>query len=71
MNCSECNDLIRTFEATHTVYIHACGEAFYRVSRALAAKKEVDMERAKSALEEHRAVCPSAAAVVEATKSAD
>ena len=39
----------------------ACRSAFYRVCAEVAAKREVDMERAKTALEEHRAVCPSAA----------
>jgi hypothetical protein len=32
--------------------------AYYRVSTDFAAKKEVDMERVKTDVQEHRLVCP-------------
>jgi len=37
--------------------------AFYRVSTELAAKKQVDMERAKTDLQEHRSICPFTAKI--------
>jgi len=43
------------------VNIKALSAAYYRVSTQLAAHKNVDMERAKSALEQHRSVCVPAA----------
>jgi hypothetical protein len=38
-------------------YAAACSAAYYQVSTELAASKNVEMERAKSELEEHRFVC--------------
>jgi len=61
MGCSICKDLERALESTHRKYIEARSAAYYRVSTQLAANKNVDMERAKSDLEEHRLVCVSAA----------
>jgi hypothetical protein len=57
MGCLICKDMERTFEATHSEYIEARSSAFYRVSSRFAALKNVDMERAKNDLEEHRLVC--------------
>jgi hypothetical protein len=62
MACLICKDLERTFELRRSQYIEARSAAYYRVSTELAAYKNVDMERAKSDLEEHRLVCVSAAA---------
>lgn len=62
MNCLECKDLQRHFEHTRDRYVAARASAYYQVCTELAAKREVDMERAKSALEEHRDVCPMALA---------
>jgi hypothetical protein len=45
------------------MYVEALSAAYYRVSTELAAHKNVDMERAKSDLEEHRLVCVSATKV--------
>ncbi|MGA2335912.1 MAG: hypothetical protein WA383_00100 [Terriglobales bacterium] len=45
------------------MYIEALSAAYYRVSTELAACKNVDMERAKSDLEEHRLLCLSATKV--------
>jgi hypothetical protein len=52
-----CKDLERTFEARHSTYIAARSAPYYRVSTELAAYQNVEMERAKSDLEEHRLVC--------------
>ena len=38
-------------------YAAACSAAYYQVSTELAASKNVEMERTKSELEEHRFVC--------------
>lgn len=61
MGCSICKDLERALESRHSKYIEARSAAYYRVSTQLAANKNVDMERAKSDLEEHRLLCVSAA----------
>jgi hypothetical protein len=54
-----CRDLERAFEHRRSQYIEACSAAYYRVSTELAAYKNVEMERAKSDLEEHQLVCVS------------
>jgi hypothetical protein len=59
MGCLVCKDLKRAFESRREEYVDARGAAYYRVSTELAAQKNVDMERAKSDLEEHRLVCVS------------
>jgi Zn-dependent peptidase ImmA (M78 family) len=59
MGCPICEDLERAFEAKRDVYIEARSAAYYRVSTELAAYKNVDMERAKSAFEDHQSVCGS------------
>jgi hypothetical protein len=65
VDCLICKDLERTFESRRGQYIEARSAAYYRVSTELAAYKNVDMERAKSDLEEHQLVCVSAAKVSE------
>ena len=60
MDCLECKNLEEAFESRLSKYIEARSAAYYRVSTELAAKKNVDMERAKSDLEEHQLVCVSA-----------
>jgi len=57
MNCLECKDLDRAFQSRLAKYIEARTAAFYRVSTELAAKKNVDMERAKTDLQEHQSAC--------------
>jgi len=59
MNCSQCTDLYRTRESARIKYVAARLAAFYRVSTDLAAKKQVDLERAKTDLQEHQLVCSS------------
>ena len=61
MDCLICKDLQRAFESARGKYLAARSAAYYRVSTELAAYQNVDMERAKSDLEEHRMVCISAA----------
>jgi hypothetical protein len=60
MDCSVCKDLDRDFESKLADYREARSAAFYRVSSEIAAKREVDMERAKTAQQEHQLVCSSA-----------
>jgi hypothetical protein len=57
MNCLQCNDLMRVFELRLTGYVKARAAPFYRVSTELAARKQVDMMRARTDLEEHRLAC--------------
>jgi Zn-dependent peptidase ImmA (M78 family) len=63
MDCSICKDLEQAFEYRCRKYIEARFAAYYQVSTELAAYKNVDMERAKSNLQEHQLVCVSAASV--------
>jgi hypothetical protein len=60
MSCSVCGSLERAYEAILGEYIEARSSVRYRVSTVLAAQKNVDMERARYELEEHRRACPSA-----------
>jgi len=59
MDCLQCADLSRTFESAHLKYVAARSADFYRISTEIAAKKQVDMERARIDLEEHHAACSS------------
>ena len=63
MNCLECKHLKEAFESRLSKYIEARSAAYYRVSTELAAKKNVDMERAKNELQEHQSLCVSAVEV--------
>jgi hypothetical protein len=63
MGCSTCRNLEQAYEAGVTEYAEARASACYRVCTRLAAQKNVDMERARYELEEHRKVCASAASV--------
>ena len=53
MDCLECKNLEEVFESRVSKYNEARSAAYYRVSTELAAKKNVDMERARNDLEEH------------------
>ncbi len=66
MACLICRDLERTLDFRLSKYFEARSAAYYQVSTELAAQKKVDMERAKSDLEEHLLVCVSAARAREA-----
>jgi hypothetical protein len=61
VNCLICKDLERTFVSRRSQYTEALSAAYYRVTTELAACKNVDMERAKSDLEEHQSICIYAA----------
>ena len=61
MTCLICKDLERTLDYKRSKYFEARSAAYYQVSTELAAQKNVDMERAKSDLEEHQLACVSAA----------
>jgi hypothetical protein len=61
MNCAICRDLERALDFRLSQYIEARSASFYRVSGELAAKRNVDMHRAQSDLEEHQLVCVGAA----------
>ena len=67
MKCSDCKSLEGVFELSLERYVAACAAAFYRVSTEFAARKNVDMERAKNDLEEHRRLC----ALIEEVKPAE
>ncbi len=57
MECLICRDLERAFNVVRREYSEARSSAFYPVSGEFAAVKNVDMERARYELEEHRLVC--------------
>jgi hypothetical protein len=57
MGCSICRNLERAYEDELSEYVEACSSVCYRVSTKLAGQKNVDMERARYELEEHRSVC--------------
>jgi hypothetical protein len=55
--CPICKDLEAACESRLSDYAEARSAAYYRISTELAAYKNVEMERARSELEEHRLVC--------------
>ena len=61
MSCAICAYLERAYLAELNEYLEARSSAGYRVSTMGAAQKNVDMERARYELEEHRKVCLAAA----------
>jgi hypothetical protein len=63
MHCPICRDLERAYEAGLGEYIEARTSACFRVCTESAARKNVDMERARYELEEHRFMCVSAVRV--------
>ena len=59
MSCTQCGRLVQAFDSALGEYLNARANPFFEVSTELAASKQVDMERAKYNLKEHRVVCPS------------
>jgi hypothetical protein len=57
VNCSQCNDLSRMFALRRAGYVTARAAPFYRISTELAARMQVDMERARTSIQEHRSTC--------------
>jgi len=58
-DCLKCKDLSGALAFSRNEYAEARFSAYYRVSTELAAKKNVDMERARYDMEEHTSVCAS------------
>jgi len=65
MGCPMCRDLKRSYERGLSEYTEARSSASYGVSTRFAAFKNVEMERAKSELEEHRLVCACVVTVID------
>jgi hypothetical protein len=63
MGCPICKNLERVYEAMLSEFNDARSSAGYQVSRKLAAQKNVEMERARYELEEHKSRCVSASIV--------
>jgi hypothetical protein len=57
MDCLACTDLKQRYEASLADFTEARSSAYYRVTHRFAAAKNVEMERARFELEEHRSVC--------------
>jgi len=57
MACLTCKDLKQRYEASLADYAEARSSAYYRVTHRFAAGKNVEMERARFELEEHRSIC--------------
>ncbi len=57
MECPICRDLERSYNEELREYAEARSSAYYVVNRRFAAIKNVDMERALYALEEHHLLC--------------
>ena len=57
MNCLEYAALDRTLKAALVRYNEARSSAFFRVSTEFAAMNQVDMERAKTSMQEHKLAC--------------
>jgi hypothetical protein len=64
MECLVCRDLARTYDRELSELIDARSSACYRVTKKFAAAKNVDMERARYELEEHRLLCASVGKVL-------
>jgi hypothetical protein len=62
MDCPRCLALEQAFGIKLNKYSAACSAAFFQVSTQLAARRMVDMERARNDLEEHQLMCLSAQA---------
>jgi len=60
MECPICRDLERGYVVRLREYTEARSSACFRVSKKFAAVKNVDMERARYELEEHRLMCVTA-----------
>jgi len=59
MNCQVCMNLEQVYEARLSEYAEARSSASYEICKKVAAQKNVEMERARYELEEHRLVCAS------------
>jgi len=57
MSCLQCSHLALAFKSRLAAYLKAGADPFYRITTEFAARKQVDMERAKSELEDHQSAC--------------
>ncbi len=64
MDCKVCRELGRRFKFELAEYTDARASVYYQVSKKFAARKNVDMERARVEFEEHRRTCISALRVM-------
>jgi hypothetical protein len=71
MHCLTRRDLERVFEYSRSKYNEARSAVFYQISTKLAAKKQVDMERARYDLEEHKLICTPCTALDRASETAE
>lgn len=71
MDCFECKNLKQAVEWRLSKYREARSAAFYHVSTELAAKKKVDMERARNDLEEHQLICALAPHLSETSEGSE
>jgi hypothetical protein len=60
MGCLICRDLERAYKVGLSEYLKARSSVCFRFCTQFAARKNVDMERARYELEEHRFICVSA-----------
>lgn len=63
MKCTICKELTRVLESEQARYKKAREAAYYLVCTELAARIQVDMERAYTALREHCSSCAAAESV--------
>ena len=57
MTCPICQSLERAYDAALSAYLEARSSASFSVCPKVAAHKNVEMQRTKYELEEHRLVC--------------
>jgi len=57
MHCLICRSLELAFESQRSHYLEASAQACNKITPRLAAYWNVEMERARSDMDEHRAVC--------------
>jgi len=69
VGCTICTNLERAFEKRRSEYMTTCTEVYRRVSSKRMAYAAVEVERARSDLAVHRAVCGPAAAKAGARRS--
>jgi len=63
MGCPICRDMERAIECRHAEYVEARFTAYFRFCTKLAARRMVELERAKNELVEHRQVCTAGGSV--------
>ena len=62
LRCSQCRELDRVLRRKLAQYAEACSSPFYQVTKELAARSQVNMERARNDLREHLLICTDRAA---------